>query len=150
MLIQRGTTISVPLEVTVADVQPGIFTVNQDGTGQGSIVNQLTNILADPNAPVTAGDTLTIYCTGLGEVNNPPGSGMAAQASPPSDAQVTPGVVIGGVSATTVTYAGLTPGFVGLYQINAQVPDGVPPGDAVPVVLTVPNGTSNTATIAVR
>ena len=149
LLIQRGTTVSVPVDVTVADLQPGIFTVNQDGTGQGSIVNQVTQMLADPTAPVTVGDTLLIYCTGLGEVNNPPEGGMPAQTSPPSDAQVTPGVTIGGVAAQ-VTFAGLTPGFIGLYQIIAQVPAGVPPGDAVPVVLTVPNWVSNAATIAVR
>jgi uncharacterized protein (TIGR03437 family) len=70
---------------------------------------------------------------------------------------VTTGTVtatLGGVN-TPVTFAGLTPGFVALYQVNVHVPSGVPTGDAVPLVLTVtnPDGTtaqSNTVTAAVQ
>ena len=58
-------------------------------------------------------------------------------------------VTIGGQPAT-VSFAGLAPGFVGVYQVNAQVPAGITPGDAVPVVLTQGSSQSNTATIAVR
>ncbi len=39
---------------------------------------------------------------------------------------------------------------VGVYQVNAEVPLSVVPGDAVPVVLTQGGFRSNTATIAVR
>jgi uncharacterized protein (TIGR03437 family) len=66
-----------------------------------------------------------------------------------SQTQTTPTVTIGGVSAK-VQFSGLTPGFAGLYQVNVQVPDGVSPGDAVPVVVTIGGVSSNTATIAVE
>ena len=46
--------------------------------------------------------------------------------------------------------AGLTPGSVALYQFNVTVPDGVEPGDSVPVGLTVAGVTSPPVTIAVR
>jgi len=49
-----------------------------------------------------------------------------------------------------VLFAGLTPGAVGLYQVNARIPAGVTAGNAVPVVLIVSGITSNTVTIAVR
>jgi uncharacterized protein (TIGR03437 family) len=54
-----------------------------------------------------------------------------------------------------VEYAGLAPGFAGLFQVNVVIPAAVAPGDAVPVVLmiTEPDGrvrTSNTVTIAVE
>jgi uncharacterized protein (TIGR03437 family) len=62
---------------------------------------------------------------------------------------VTPGVTIGNVPAQVI-YSGLTPGLIGLYQVNAQVPEGVPRGDAVAVAITVSNSISNIATIAVR
>ena len=60
-----------------------------------------------------------------------------------------PTVTIGGVSAT-VSFSGLAPGFVGLYQVNVTVPDNAPMGDAVPVILNIGGATSNTVTIAVR
>jgi uncharacterized protein (TIGR03437 family) len=54
-----------------------------------------------------------------------------------------------------VTFAGLTPMLVALYQMNVQVPAGVPTGNAVPLVTTATgaNGSSaqsNTVTIAVQ
>ena len=56
---------------------------------------------------------------------------------------------IGGVDAS-VSFAGLAPGFVGLYQVNAMVPGGVVAGPAVPVVITQDGIASNTVTIAVQ
>ncbi|MBI4463610.1 MAG: hypothetical protein HY647_02795, partial [Acidobacteria bacterium] len=42
------------------------------------------------------------------------------------------------------------PGWVGLWQINAEVPPNVTPGSAVPLTLTADGLTSNTVTIAVE
>jgi uncharacterized protein (TIGR03437 family) len=49
-----------------------------------------------------------------------------------------------------VQFSGLTPGDVGLYQVNAQVPAGSPKGAAVPVAISIGGATSNTVTIAVQ
>jgi uncharacterized protein (TIGR03437 family) len=49
-----------------------------------------------------------------------------------------------------VSFAGLVPGYAGLYQVNAQVPAGIAPSDAVPLVTTQGGARSNTAAIAVR
>jgi len=57
-------------------------------------------------------------------------------------------VMIGGVKASVI-FSGLAPGYVGLYQVNAQVPPGVTPGPAVPITVTIGGVTSNTVTIAV-
>ena len=57
--------------------------------------------------------------------------------------------MIGGVSAD-VSFSGLAPGLVGVYQINVNVPDGVASGNAVPVTLAIGGVTSNTVTIAVQ
>jgi uncharacterized protein (TIGR03437 family) len=38
---------------------------------------------------------------------------------------------------------------VGLYQVNALVPPGVPAGNAVPVAISIGGVTSNPVTIAV-
>ena len=58
-------------------------------------------------------------------------------------------VSIGGQPAV-VQFAGLAPGFVGLYQVNAAVPSGVTPGDSVPLTLTVAGQTGPPAGLAVR
>ena len=62
---------------------------------------------------------------------------------------MTPGVTIGGVEAK-VTFSGLTPGLVGLYQVNALVPEGSSVGSAVPVTISIGGATSNAVTIAVQ
>jgi uncharacterized protein (TIGR03437 family) len=49
-----------------------------------------------------------------------------------------------------VIFSGLAPGFVGLYQVNVQVPAAAPSGAAVPVALTIAGVQSNTVTIAIQ
>jgi len=44
----------------------------------------------------------------------------------------------------------MAPGFVGLWQVNAEVPADVTPGFAVPLVITAAGAQSNTVTIAVQ
>ncbi len=61
----------------------------------------------------------------------------------------TPGVTIEGVPAT-VTFSGLAPGFVGLYQVNVVIPQEVSSGPAVPLILTISGVPSNAVTIAVE
>lgn len=153
VFVQRGSTISTAETIAVLDGQPAVFTIDQTGTGQGHIYKIGTDgsqTLAGPASPVTAGDILTVYCSGLGEVS--PAS-LDAGAPAPLDVlenavnSVT--VTIGGVSATTL-FAGLTPGLTGLYQVNLIVPSGVGPGDAVPLILTAAGSASQPVTLALR
>jgi uncharacterized protein (TIGR03437 family) len=128
---------------------PGIFATNMTGTGQGAILIAGTPQLAQSGSPATRGGYVSIFCTGLGPVSNQPATGVAALISPLSMTNATPTVNIGGVAAM-VTYSGLAPGFVGLYQVNAQVPASVTPGSAVTVVVSIANVSSNSVTIAVQ
>ena len=57
--------------------------------------------------------------------------------------------MIGGVNAP-VKFSGMAPGFVGLWQINAEIPASVLPGSAVPLAVTANGLPSNTVTIAVE
>jgi uncharacterized protein (TIGR03437 family) len=49
-----------------------------------------------------------------------------------------------------VTFAGLAPGWVGLYQVNVQVPANAPVGGNVPVALSVGGVAANQVTMAVE
>jgi uncharacterized protein (TIGR03437 family) len=49
-----------------------------------------------------------------------------------------------------VSFSGLAPGYVGLYQVNALVPEGSAVGSAVPVTISIGGVSSNAVTIAVQ
>ncbi len=145
LIVQRGNAISVPVPIAVFNSQPAIFATAGNGVGQGHIYvadSQGNQLLADQQAPAKAGDVLVIYCVGLGPVTPAVKSGDPAPFSL-TQANAPVAVTIGGQSAL-VQFAGLTPGFSGLYQVNAVVPDGVTPGSQVAVVLSVAGGTSST------
>ena len=125
-----GNTLTVP----VIAAQPGIFTILHANYQ-----------LANASSPAVAGETVQIYCTGLGAVSPAPADGAAAGAS---TTVATATVTIGGVSAP-VAYSGLAPGFVGLYQVNAQVPSGLSSGNQ-PVIIMVNGNSSPIAQLAVE
>jgi uncharacterized protein (TIGR03437 family) len=148
ILVQRDTTLSVPVSVDVGAAQPGVFF---QAPNQGIIFayRGQANFLAAPGSPTTAGDVLVIYSAGLGAVTPAIADGVGAPGSPPATTVNQPTVSIGGVNAP-VQFSGLTPAFVGLYQINAQVPPGITPGNQVPVVISIAGQTSPAVNIAVK
>lgn len=156
MVVQRGGQISRPVEVALAAVQPGIFTVNQQGTGQGAIQDASTTaelgvgVLAAPGTAVGRGRVIAIYCEGLGRTSPEVENGTPAPSAEPLARTVNPVTVTVGGRPAEVLYAGLAPGFVGLYQVNAVVPGDAPSGDAVPVIVSARGVSSNAATIAVK
>lgn len=135
--------------VSVAPFAPGIFSVNAQGTGQGAILDSSYRLVDSSNPATPGSTTVLIYCTGLGAVNNPPPTGSPAPLTSLVHTTTTPTVAIGGVDAN-VTFSGLAPGYVGLYQVNAEVPGGLAASDAVPVVVSMSGALSNTVTIAVQ
>jgi uncharacterized protein (TIGR03437 family) len=157
LTVTVGTTTSASVSVSLSPVAPGIFTTNSQGTGQGAILIANSTLLAATNGsvpgrqtqPVSRGGFITIFCTGLGDVSNRPLSGSGAPASPLASTLTPPTVTIGGINAP-VGFSGLSPGFVGLYQVNVQIPQNAPAGSAVPVALSIGGAVANTVTIAVQ
>jgi len=148
-VLRRDGISAPPLEVVITDVQPGIFTVGQNGVGQAAALLSGTAKLAAPGTPASRGGYVELYATGLGPVDNAPGDGEPASLAATSPVHIPVSVTLGGKPAQVV-FAGLAPGTVGLYQVNIKVPDDAPTGDAVAVVIQQRNAVSNTATIAVR
>jgi uncharacterized protein (TIGR03437 family) len=140
---------SESMAVILGSVAPGIFIVGQGSTAVGAILRARDSSLVTPANPVSRGEAITIFAIGLGPVAPQPPSGSAAGAAPLSWTVQVPTVFIGGVVAP-VSYYGLAPGFVGLYQVNAEVPAQAPVGDAAPLVLRVASVSSNTVRLAVR
>jgi len=79
-----------------------------------------------------------LYGTGFGPTEPATPAGDIVNAAVPLRDQAT--IVIGGVTlaAADVLYAGLAPGFAGLYQFNVRLPATLADGD-VPVSIRVGN-----------
>ncbi|MCZ6489943.1 MAG: hypothetical protein O7A06_05375, partial [Acidobacteria bacterium] len=154
--IKRGSETSASQTVSVATVSPGIFALNQQGTGQGAVLIANTATFAAPSGsipsqearPANRLDFISIFASGLGDVTNRPANGAPPSGEDLSTTMAAPAVTIGGVDVLP-SFSGLT-SFVGLYQVNVQVPSNAPTGEAVEVVLTIGGVTSNTVTIAVE
>lgn len=146
---------SQPSTVRLARTAPGIFTLNQQGTGQGAVLISGTARLAAPaglvpgSQPVARGQFIEIYATGLGRVTNRPQDGGLSPPPPLLAETPPPAVTIGG-QTVTAAFSGLAPGFVGLYQVNVQVPANAQIGGNVSLSMTIDGVSSNTVTIAVQ
>jgi uncharacterized protein (TIGR03437 family) len=142
-------TPSSSVALTVAAAAPAIFTANQSGKGQGSILNQDYTVNSAA-APAAVGSVVMIYATGGGAMSTAVIDGSIAQAPFATLGQKVT-VRMGGALAL-VQYQGAAPGIVqGVLQINAVVPAGIAPGDTVPVEMTIGGVTSAAGvTLAVR
>ncbi len=127
---------------------PSIFRSGTAGpvTGLATVVRADNNELVTPTNPIHPNDSVVIYATGLGRTQPAIDAGLPAPSDPLPVAIIVPSVTLGGVPLT-VTYAGLVPGEVGVYQINATVPFKVPQGLSIPLV--VDQGVSTTLMLRV-
>ncbi len=155
LTVSQGSLASNTIALAMGRVSPGLFATNQRGTGQGAILIANSSTIAAPvgafadSHPVTAGDVIEVFCSGLGAVTPTAMAGAAANNSPLQTTTVQPTVTIGGTNAQ-VSFSGLVPGLAGLYQVNVTIPAGGAAGNSVPVVLTIAGVQSNTVTIAVQ
>jgi uncharacterized protein (TIGR03437 family) len=140
--------ISSPFAFNIQSSAPAVFRNGTAGdqTGLAMIVRDDNNELVNFTNPLHPHLSITIYLTGLGLTSPLPALGDAAPASPIAIVN-SPVTVKLGTATLAVSSAGLVPGEVGVYQINATVPGGVQSGTNVP--LTIQQGTSST-TLPVR
>jgi uncharacterized protein (TIGR03437 family) len=96
------------------------------------------------SSPGNPGETITISMTGLGDVSSETVLGAASPSSPLSTTLIAPTVSLGGV-ALSVSNSSLTPGLVGVYEVNAVLP--LPLGQSGSPALTV-SSNGLTATVA--
>lgn len=154
VVVTRNGQPSSPQSVPLGQFSPGIFAVGNIAVAinpDGSIAAPVGAIPGIATKPAKINDPggLVILCTGLGAVDFPVADG-AASLDKLRTATTTPDVLIGGVKANVV-FAGLSPQFVGVNQINVAIPAGTPTGNAVSLQLVLGGiTTSSTVTIAVQ
>jgi len=118
-----SNTVTEYLNLTAA----GAFTVPPGGIGYAAALHADSSLVS-PSSPAQVGETIAVYVSGMGAVNPTIADGTPGPTSPLSMTANTFTVLIGGINAP-VSYAGLAPQLIGLYQINVQVPSGLTNGD---------------------
>jgi uncharacterized protein (TIGR03437 family) len=132
--------------ISVTATAPAVFSVPVDGVPRAAIIHATDAALVTPDYPAERDETLMLYATGLGPVQPAVAAGVAGASDPLSETVEPVSVSIGAVPYL-VTWAGLAPDTVGIYQINVYVPGGHIAGDDLPVVVSV-GGTSSATTNA--
>jgi len=140
-----GTT-SAPATVPVTASAPGIFFTSSGA----AIVQNFTSSgysLNSPSNPAHGGSVIVAYLTGSGPVTPAVPDGAATPSTGLVQTTTQPTVTIGGMPAQ-VQFSGLSPGFVGLLQLNITVPSGLTTG-SYPMVVKIGGQTSNSATVSI-
>jgi uncharacterized protein (TIGR03437 family) len=118
VIVTRDGNASAPVDEPVSAIQAGVFVDN----GQAVVVRAADYALRAPK-----GDFVFVYVAGLGPVSNQPQDGNGGPAGPLAATTAPVTVTLGGLPCD-VQYAGLAPGFVGIYQVNFRIPPGVASG----------------------
>jgi len=148
LVLTYSGTASLPFTVNVVATDPGMFTLDASGVGQGAILNFNSTtgnytVNTATNA-ATAGSIVVLYATGFGVITcaSTPSSPCTAT---PDETQLVAGTVmpsatvavtIGGQTATVQAALAPIGSVPGLLQINVTVPAGIPASSAVPVVVS--------------
>jgi len=137
-LTVQGSSGKSSVNIFIGAAAPAIFTQDSSGAGPASALRASDQTLVTASNPLHPGDYVELYATGLGLTQPQNGLDYAVQQ---------PTVTVEGLNCP-VSFAGAAPGFIGLDQINCQIPAVLGSG-AVSVVITSGNRTSNTATLAI-
>jgi uncharacterized protein (TIGR03437 family) len=145
MFVSASYLHSYTYTLKLAQYSPGIIA----NSGIAAAVDYNTASVVTPANPARRGDAVELYVNGLGPVTVTPPSGEPTPATQPlSYTGVQPTVTIGGITAQ-VTFSGLAPGWVGLYQVNAVVPPNTPTGNQ-PLVVSIGGVPSLAANLPVQ
>jgi len=147
VIVTNNGKASAPSPVMVGPFSPGVFASsglaiavnNSDGTLAWA-VGAVPGLVTHPAKP---GDVVIIYATGLGAVVDTPADGANSLDKLRRNI-VPPQVLVGGIAAK-LDFAGLSPQFVGVNQIDMVVPNAAP-GDNVPLQIKVGGITSPAST----
>jgi uncharacterized protein (TIGR03437 family) len=108
---------------------PAIYTIAQNGLGTGAILHSNFTPVND-SSPAVPGETVSLFLNGLGTVTPTVGDGAAGPTNPLSysdefnagDLSIVFDDGVDNFPQGNVTFAGLAPGFPGLYQVNFTIP----------------------------
>lgn len=145
LVLRTPGGVSDNYNLVVLPAAPAVFRGMAGNLEYATVIRKKNGQPATLGNPLRHGDQIAIYLTGLGRTN--PAVETGAPSSDPAPAILPATVTIGGVPIP-IHYSGLSPGLVGVYQIDAEVPGAVPFGAELPLVITQ-GGYSTTLTVRV-
>jgi uncharacterized protein (TIGR03437 family) len=156
--VQRDNQTGNSVSITVLPAVPRLLPLGFGGYGIAVLNDNVTFAIPTtpgiPSRPAQAGvDTVVFYALGLGQTSPTAQDGQPSPAGQVPPAHFVIGQSVFGTTGLIVTpaYTGLTPGGVGLYQINVSLPANSPKSNAVPVYLDMGGGVlSNRVNIAIQ
>jgi minor extracellular serine protease Vpr len=135
MILSVGYVPSAAYTVPLNSYSPGIFEFSDNGHLSAAATDANGVVFTQAN-PAKRGQTIVLYVNGLGPVDHQPLSGEPTPQPPPlANTNVPPTVKIGNIAAH-VDFSGMSPGWVGLYQVNVVVPQDAATG-APPIVVSI-------------
>jgi uncharacterized protein (TIGR03437 family) len=143
-LVVANGQYTVPQDVDLVSADPGTVTL-ADGTIAAQFANSA--VFVDAAHPAKPGSALTIYLVGMGATSQTVASGNPAPSNPLANVSTPAQVTIDGQTAP-ISFAGLSPGGIGLYQINLTVPSTAKTG-SLDVVITQNGITANATKLIV-
>ncbi|MEZ5396542.1 MAG: hypothetical protein R2724_27610 [Bryobacterales bacterium] len=135
VIVNRNGVVGPAEPVQVKDYTPAAFR----SSGLGIVVDNATGSLINAGNPATAGQIIRVYMNGFGDLDHPPATGAASASDPLARTIVVPQVSLGD-QPVTVYYAGMTPGLVGLGQIDMGLPEDLPASLRASLPLTIDFG----------
>lgn len=143
LVVTNQNGVSEAFSVTLKETALGLF---EFGANRAVVQNQDLTVNQE-SEPAAAGSIAVAFLTGQGPTNPPVPDGIGAPISPLALAATEITVELGGVDCRLV-FAGLSPGFVGLLQVNFEVPATLAPG-TYPLVIRSDGFPSNSALLTV-
>jgi uncharacterized protein (TIGR03437 family) len=130
VIVSANGALSAPQQIQLGDVAPGIA---QFPSSEIIAQHAADYTLVSSTSPAKPGETLIFYLAGMGLTNTAVATGAPSPGNPFAEPIDPPTLTVNG-SNVTIGFDGLTPGSVGLYQVNFQVPANTPDGNAVLVL----------------
>lgn len=144
VIVAANGAITTPDSIQLTSTAPGVATAPGGMVtathGDGTAVTEAS--------PAVPGEALVLLAAGLGLTDTPVNDGAAAPAAPMANALSAPTLTIDGESAV-ISFAGLQPGMVGIYQISFTVPPDAKDGDLA-LIVSQEGQPGNTAVLPVR
>ncbi len=137
MVLRTPRGVSNPFTFPIAPFAPAVFRASIPGLDDPApaIVRVKNGDIVTLSNPIHPEDDLILFLTGLAATLPAVESGAPGTTNPLAAAATQPRVTLGGANLP-VRFAGLSPGEIGVYQIQVSVPFNVATGMGVPLVIS--------------